>query len=148
MSAVVDAFEGQTRRKGSVPTQLRHVGVVANSLTLDADQLLASIQRIQKQNGIKPDTKVAEIVGRVGVDGRMASKFPNLTVEMETGTGKTYVYIRTALELGRRFGLRKYIVVVPSVAVREGVLKTLRITRRHFGRLYPGLSYRFYAYDS
>src|SRR5207248_3279944 len=67
---------------------------------------------------------------------------------METGTGKTYVYIRTALELGRRFGLRKYIVVVPSVAVREGVLKTLRITRRHFGRLYPGLSYRFYAYDS
>ena len=67
---------------------------------------------------------------------------------METGTGKTYVYLRTLLELNRAYGLRKFIVVVPSVAIREGVLKTLRITRDHFARLYDHVPYRFYEYDS
>ena len=59
--------------------------------------------------------------------------FPNFTVEMETGTGKTYVYIRTALELNRRYGLRKFIVVVPSIAVREGVLRAFD----HCGEIHP-----------
>jgi hypothetical protein len=62
--------------------------------------------------------------------------FPNVTVEMETGTGKTYVYLRTALELNRRYGLKKFIIVVPSVAVREGVLKTLQVTHAHFAELF------------
>ncbi len=67
---------------------------------------------------------------------------------METGTGKTYVYIRTILELFRRYGLRKFIVVVPSVAVREGVLKTLQVTEKHFRNLYNNTPYRYYSYDS
>ena len=67
---------------------------------------------------------------------------------METGTGKTYVYLRTILELFRCYGLRKFIVVVHSVAVREGVLKTLEITREHLSELYDNIPYRYYAYDS
>ena len=67
---------------------------------------------------------------------------------METGTGKTYIYLRTALELFQQYGMRKFIVVVPSVAIREGVLKTLQITESHFKQLYNNLPYRYYAYDS
>ena len=67
---------------------------------------------------------------------------------METGTGKTYVYIRTALELNRRYGLRKFIVVVPSVAVREGVIKSLKITQDHLRALYDNVPYRYTVYDS
>ncbi len=69
-----------------------------------------------------------------------------LTVEMETGTGKTYVFIRTALELAQTHGVRKFVVVVPSVAIREGVLKTLQLTREHFASLYPSTPFRFFAY--
>ena len=72
----------------------------------------------------------------------------DFSVEMETGTGKTYVYLRTALALHQAYGFRKFIIVVPSVAIREGVLKTLRITREHFARLYDQPPYRFYEYDS
>lgn len=67
---------------------------------------------------------------------RRDARFYNFSVEMETGTGKTYVYLRTALELYQRCGLRKYVVVVPSVAVWEGVIKTLQITEEHFRQLY------------
>ena len=68
--------------------------------------------------------------------------------QMETGTGKTYVYIRTALELNRRYGLRKFIIVVPSVAIREGVLKSLKITQDHLRALYDNVAYRSTVYDS
>ncbi len=80
--------------------------------------------------------------------GQQRARFPNFSVEMETGTGKTYVYIRAALELYRRYGLRKFIVVVPSVAVREGVLKTLKITQDHLRGLYENAPYRYTVYDS
>src|SRR5204863_1907941 len=67
---------------------------------------------------------------------------------METGTGKTYVYLRTALELHRRYGLRKFIVVVPSVAIREGVLKSLKDTQEHLRAIYDNVPYRYTVYDS
>lgn len=67
---------------------------------------------------------------------------------METGTGRTCVYLRTALELDQAYGFRKFIVVVASLAIREGVLKTLRITREHFAQLCDNLPYRFYEHDS
>jgi type III restriction enzyme len=75
-------------------------------------------------------------------------RFPNFSVEMETGTGKTYLYLRTALELFQRYGLSKFIVVVPSVAIREGVLKDLSMTEQHFKDLYGNVPYRYYVYDS
>ena len=73
----------------------------------------------------------------------------DFTVEMETGTGKTYVYLRTVFELNQRYGFTKFVVVVPSVAIKEGVNKTLEITREHFEGLYPGAKgYEFFQYDS
>ena len=81
-------------------------------------------------------------------EGAKTVRFPNLSVEMETGTGKTYVYLRTVLELFKRYGMRKFIVVVPSVAIREGVLKTLQVTESHLRALYDNAVYRYYVYDS
>lgn len=72
----------------------------------------------------------------------------DFTVEMETGTGKTYVYLRTIMELNKRYGMTKFIIVVPSVAIKEGTLKTLQITQAHFRSLYAGVPYEFYPYDS
>ncbi len=91
--------------------------------------------------------------GGMRVDDRGVVAFANpsglpdrLAVEMETGTGKTYVFLRTALELATSHGVRKFVIVVPSVAIREGVLATLRSTREHFAALFPALSPRFFAY--
>lgn len=72
----------------------------------------------------------------------------NFTVEMETGTGKTYVYLRTILELNQKYGWTKFIIVVPSVAIKEGVLKTLEITKEHFKQLYENLPYTYFPYKS
>jgi type III restriction enzyme len=88
---------------------------------------------VQLRNGLPPTTKLS----------------PDFTVEMETGTGKTYVYLRTVFELNRRYGFTKFVIVVPSVAIKEGVNKTLQITREHFEALYPGAKgYEFFQYDS
>ena len=97
-----------------------------------------------------PQDKELQVI-EAGIEtaaGRKAVRFANFSVEMETGTGKTYVYLRTALELHRRYGLRKFIVVVPSVAIREGVLKTLQITETHLRGLYDNAPCRYYVYDS
>ncbi len=105
------------------------LAAVANRLNLDDSTLLANLQAVQRRNRIAPDEELRVIEGEIATEEGVASvRFPNFSCEMETGTGKTYVYIRTALELFKRYGLRKYIIVVPSVAVREGVLKTLKIT--------------------
>ncbi|MEX1368663.1 MAG: DEAD/DEAH box helicase family protein [Nannocystaceae bacterium] len=135
--AAIDAVLGVVRRQPFVPlTEAlaagREHGVVANRLTVPASRLLADLHAVQAGAGL-PRAELAEC--------------PQLSVEMETGTGKTYVYLRTLLELSRRHGLRKLVIVVPSVAIREGVLETLRITREHFSAVLPGLDYHFFAYD-
>ena len=105
--------------------------------------------RVQKRLGIPEDGKLELIEETIRTArGNESIRFPNFSVEMETGTGKTYVYLRTALELHRRYGLRKFIVVVPSVAVREGVLKSLKITQDHLRAIYDNVPYRFTVYDS
>jgi len=81
-------------------------------------------------------------------DGEAAGSFPNFTVEMETGTGKTYVYLRTIYELNKQYGFKKFVVVVPSVAIREGVWKNLEITHNHFQTLYNYEPCSFAVYDS
>src|SRR5207237_9206597 len=72
----------------------------------------------------------------------------DFTVEMETGTGKTYVYLRTIFELNRRYGFTKFVIVVPSVAIKEGVYKTLQITEDHFRSLYANTPFDYFLYDS
>lgn len=98
--------------------------------------ILEHIQKIQRANQIKPST---ELEGRD--DGY------NLTIEMETGVGKTYTYIKTMYELNRAYGWSKFIVVVPSVAIREGVYKSFEMTQDHFAEEY-GKKIRFFIYNS
>jgi type III restriction enzyme len=117
---------------------------------LEDFELLDNLRTVQRRDdSLELDDSLACIEEEISTeDGRKQVRFPNFSIEMETGTGKTYVYIRTALELGRRYGLKKFVVVVPSVAVREGVLKTFAVTEEHFSRLYDNMPYRYYAYDS
>ncbi len=124
-------------------------GSINNRLDLSEEELVQNLQQVQQRNGIPLDPAlqwIEETIRTAGGDQHV--RFANFSVEMETGTGKTYVYLRTALELNRRYGLRKFIVVVPSVAVREGVIKTLKITQDHLRALYDNVPYRYTVYDS
>jgi type III restriction enzyme len=125
------------------------IPAVPNHLDLDEATLLQNVHQVQAANGIPSDSQLEVIEETVqSATGPTVVRFPNFSEEMETGTGKTYVYLRTALELYGRYGFRKFIVVVPSVAIREGVLKTLEITQDHFRALYNSPPYRYYVYDS
>ena len=99
-------------------------------------QLLSNIQTLQSQNNIKTSSALVEGLGRCSLD-----------IEMETGTGKTYVYIKTMFELNKKYGWSKFIVVVPSIAIREGVKKSFEITTDHFMEHY-GKKARFFIYNS
>jgi type III restriction enzyme len=122
---------------------------IANRIELSVDDLLTNLQAVQDRAGLEKDAELRAIAGEIEtVAGPRAVQFPNFSVEMETGTGKTYVYLRTAMELYKRFGLRKFIIVVPSVAVREGVRSTLKATESHLRALYDNPPYRYYVYDS
>lgn len=113
-------------------------GGIGNALQLIVDEELnENLQKVQLRNGLPPSEPLKH------------NQPLDFTVEMETGTGKTYVYLRTVFELNQRYGFTKFVVVVPSVAIKEGVNKTLQITREHFESLYPGVKgYEFFQYDS
>ncbi len=135
IDAVVKLFEGQNRVEARLQfSGDTHAPVVPNRLDLDDKQIHANLQDL--------------MAGNPPVNGQDLPDFPNFSVEMETGTGKTYIYLRTALELFQKYGMRKFIIVVPSIAIREGVLKNFQITEAHFKNLYQNLPYRYYAYDS
>ena len=150
IEAVCGLLEGQPHvRSALVIPSGASFSAIANRLDLSADDLLENLHTVQSGAGLAKDSALKAIAGEIDtVAGPKKSQFPNFSVEMETGTGKTYVYLRTAMELYKRFGLRKFIVVVPSVAVREGVLKTLKVTERHLKALYGNPPYRYYVYDS
>lgn len=127
IEAVCGLLEGQPPvRSELVVPDGAFFAAVANRLDLSEADLLEKLRGVQEDQGIEADDELKFIAGAlpedVQDDSGGAVRFPNFSVEMETGTGKTYVYLRTAMELFRRFGLRKFIIVVPSVAVREGVL--------------------------
>ena len=103
---------------------------------LSDEQLLRNIQTLQSQNNIKLSNSLVKDLGRCSLD-----------IEMETGTGKTYVYIKTMFELNKKYGWSKFIVVVPSIAIREGVKKSFEITADHFMEHY-GKKARFFIYNS
>ena len=105
----------------------------ANKLSISDDTILDNIRNIQIKNDIQKSNSL---------NGK------NFTIEMETGTGKTYVYIKTILELNKRYGFTKFIVVVPSVAIKEGVFSTLKSTQEHFKQKYDNIIYNYYNYDS
>ena len=150
IEAVVDLFNGQPRLETGMTLEVESgVAAVANRLDLDEAALQANLHAVQRRLILPEDAALQYLDDDIEtVAGPRLARFANFSVEMETGTGKTYVYLRTALELYRRYGLRKYIVVVPSVAIREGVLKTLQVTERHLRELYHNAPYRYYVYDS
>jgi len=107
---------------------------IGNKLELLDDEILENMRDIQIRNGLYPSESLTS---------------GDFTVEMETGTGKTYVYLRTIFELNKRYGFTKFVIVVPSVAIKEGTYKTLQITREHFENLYPmAKGYEYFQYDS
>ena len=105
-------------------------------IVLKDEEILKNIQYIQSINNINVSKKLVKHLGRCSLD-----------IEMETGTGKTYVYIKTIFELNKRYGFSKFIIVVPSIAIREGVKKTFEITEEHFMDNYHKKA-RYFIYDS
>jgi type III restriction enzyme len=149
ISAIVDLLDGQPRIDPDLVLAGAGFAAVSNRLDLDEEALVANLRTVQKRNHLREDEALGYIEEPIQtVEGEATARFPNFSVEMETGTGKTYVYVRAALDLFQHYGLRKFIIVVPSVAIREGVLKTLDITRQHLRELYDNVPYRHYVYDS
>jgi type III restriction enzyme len=153
MAAVVRLFEGQPDAsmsavpmadEGLSSLALSERGV-ANRRVIDDAQWLANLGKVQAANGIEASAQLEPL--RLA-DGTPVGAFPNFTVEMETGTGKTYVYLRTALELHKVYGFKKFVIVVPSVAIREGVLASLKDMREHFQSLYGHERMEFSVYDA
>ncbi|OXI87490.1 restriction endonuclease [Burkholderia sp. AU31652] len=144
INAVVDLFDGQPKSVDALITTLhiearvkdrgvqssldmdvmQEVGAIGNALVLDQATILANLQQVQDRNGLE-------------VRDQLADEKLDFDIEMETGTGKTYVYLRTIFELAEKYGFTKFIILVPSVAIREGVNTSLRLMREHFRDLYP-----------
>ena len=136
IDAVVDLFTGQQAAVGDLEVELLPMGSGSilhtdlgsgNVLTIADDDILANLMEVQARNGIPKE------VSEVSANGLVSRDF---TVEMETGTGKTYVFLRTIRELHDRYGLTKFVIVVPRIATREGAMANIRLLRRHFDALY------------
>lgn len=142
----VSVFAGQPshdpaayrRDVGRERLELDETGYRNAEVELDAKQLLENIRQVQRESNIPLSDKLVT-VGGMGVC--------HLDIEMETGTGKTYVYIKTMFELNKRYGWSKFIVVVPSIAIREGVYKSFSMLEDHFMEHY-GRKARYFVYDS
>jgi len=139
IKSITDLFEGQPSEDSVLEFNLNQEGQlnlingVSNNLVLAEEQILENLKTIQSNNDIKISTALDSL---------------NFSVEMETGTGKTYVYLRTIYELNKLYGFKKFVIVVPSIAIREGVLKNLEITHDHFQTLYDDVPVNFQMYDS
>ncbi len=106
---------------------------VGNRLSLPDHEIAENLEAVQLRNGLPPSSSLAS---------------GDFTIEMETGTGKTYVYLRTVFELNKRYGFTKFVIVVPSIAIKEGVYKSLQMTEDHFRSLYSGAPFEYFLYDS
>ncbi|GAP70575.1 restriction endonuclease [Bacteroidales bacterium 6E] len=147
INAVIDIFKGQPINKGDYEIRFERAGEglyasqkltelgVGNNLFVDDNKVIENTKSIQKTNNIHQPHSIQ-------------SKGKNFAIEMETGTGKTYVYLRTAFELNEKYGFKKFIIVVPSVAIREGVLKSIELMKDHFMQLYNNAPFNYFVYDS
>lgn len=122
--------------------------VFGNSLALDDLTLETNLRRVQDRPVLQDDgSEVPAIASSLRVDLTPGPTGLDFSVEMETGTGKTYVYLRTIAELNRKYGYTKFVIVVPSIAIREGVLSSLRMLTEHIRELYDGLQFNSYVWD-
>ncbi len=141
IQSVIDLFGGQSLNNGDFEfsltdeeysLQLNENGF-GNNLILTKEQIIENLIQVQKQNKVEESDKLEGY---------------NFSLEMETGTGKTYVYLRTIYELSKNYGFKKFVIVVPSIAIREGVLKNLEITHDHFQTLYNNIPATYDVYDA
>lgn len=157
VDAVVGVFAGQPKHDGIYyridpgkagpaanptlfePSETPNSGLRNAEIVLAPSQQLSNVQKVQRSRNLPSSHQL--------VDSKAAPGAPNLDVEMETGTGKTYVYIKTIMELNKRYGWSKFIIVVPSVAIREGVKKSFDVTAEHFQQIY-GTKPRPFVYNS
>lgn len=147
VNAVADLFKGQEKLRSTFEiTNIEAIDLInqnelgiGNVISISNDALLANMHEIQRRNNL-PMTN--DIVDDEGAAHR------SFCVEMETGTGKTYVYTKTIFELHKRYGFTKFIIVVPSVAIREGVYKSFEVTKEHFENCYDNVPYRYFIYNS
>ena len=143
IASIVELFRGQTPMQtnftvasyGKQPGLFDSEHGVGNRLELDEEEILQNLQAVQLRNGLPQSM-------------RLKSKEYDFDLEMETGTGKTYVYLRTIFELHKNYGFSKFIIVVPSLAIKEGVFKSLQITGEHFKNIYENTMYEYFVYDS
>ena len=151
VSAIADLFQGQTKQTGirymADPGRQKsdEVDLVLDAyrnapIQLDQEAIRRNVHAVQTRFGLRPSE-------RLSIDTVAGRPAYNFSIEMETGTGKTYTYIRTIMELNKRYGWLKFVIVVPSVAIREGVLKSLQIMTSHFQMEY-GKQPRYFVYDS
>mgnify|MGYP001170025635 CR=1 FL=1 len=148
INSVVDIFNGQEKLSSNFTVLAPRIdngnSVIldedkgyANKLSLSDSQLLKNVQEIQLRNGLsvsKPD--------------EVHKKDLQFSIDMETGTGKTYVFTRSIFELNKRYGMKKFIIVVPSVSIREGINKSLELTDAHFRKHFDNVPYKHFIYDS
>lgn len=146
IQSVTDLFEGLSAQEtlfstdfGKIDGGMFHELGLGNRDLIPSDQLLANLQSVQTRNQIPRSRELGE---------GCPYDFPNFSVEMETGTGKTYVYLRTIFELNQLYGFKKFIIVVPSVAIREGVTTSIQLMRDHFKGLYDNVSFDDFVYQS
>lgn len=137
ISAVVELFKGQSKHTAWFNLYSNGnndpIAPVKNNLDIDQAQIFQNLQEIQEKNGVAKSRSLDSM---------------DFSVEMETGTGKTYVYLRTIYELNAHYGFSKFIIVVPSIAIREGVQKSLEITREHFQNIYAREPLNYTIYNS
>lgn len=144
VASIVDLFEGQPLNKEDFTVQMAtatplfqsELGV-GNNIIVDESVFYKNLLSIQERNDLDTITELS-----------FRENGMNFSVEMETGTGKTYVYLRTIFELNQKYGFKKFIIVVPSVAIREGTLKNLEITKEHFKAIYNNVELEYFVYDS
>jgi type III restriction enzyme len=162
IAAMTDIFTGAERAdpvfavvkgivdEGALPG-LGEFGGLANPALTNLDALRENVRTIQMRNGIFVPNEKAPLdywkVKDSTLDGEERD-CPHFSIEMETGTGKTYVYLRTMMELSQKYGMRKFVVVVPSIAIREGVKKAIDQTQEHFQTLFNGSKIESFIYDS
>lgn len=149
IKSVIDLFGGLPEKSSGFDidfdnpddTAMFDVMGVGNNLTLPEGVLLQNLLAIQSRNNILRSRKLIE-------EHYAYQNFPNFSVEMETGTGKTYVYLRTIFELNQEYGFKKFIIVVPSVAIREGTTSSIQLMRDHFKKLYENVPFDSFVYHS
>ena len=153
VNSVIDVFKGTTKKKssftidtskgistsdlvtifGEKTAEVDFTYGFGNKLDLTPNELLTNIHEVQERNNILKSTYTSQ---------------KDYAIEMETGTGKTYVYTKTIIEMHEKYGFTKFIVVVPSIAIKEGVFQSFRATKEHFKNRYQNVVYRYFLYDS